>query len=581
VSLKTRFYENKRQHCSTERVVLRCGDDVIRFKTASLLLQFPTKASDLHFSNLFFVVTAPTVSLFYFIVVVLPFTFSFSNAQQIKMTSRLNRLINSSFSSNTTNNNSKVASSLPSHATTSATTSHNTSNKSIVPRRSVSRKSIFSAASSTLSLSAHSNHGDAWEAEWRNGPPSSTYHGSELIGQGTFGTVYRTKCPNTGEIVAIKRVLHNPQYKMRELDIMKRLQEVRHPNIIRLKHHFYNKASNVNPSAETYLHLVMDFIPETLASMIGLWNKNRKKAAPSSNAPGFLPLIKQASTSMRKTADNTESATPSEEVEASLSLSARDRDREMNVGCGEDGTFPFMLDAIYMFQLCRGLAHLHGLGIAHRDIKPQNILIDPHRNTLKICDFGSAKTLLQGETHLAYICSRYYRAPELILAGKNQVLYDYSIDIWAAGCVFAEMFLGQPLFPGISAADQIIEIANVLGSPSSYQLYAMDPEQKAVFRFPSMMARGLESVLPATCCSIETLDLLRSLLCYNPNDRIHMINACAHPYFTKFRENIGTLLRHDLVSMDICCFCPEELIYASEETTETLMIYSNVGRIAL
>lgn len=72
-----------------------------------------------------------------------------------------------------------------------------------------------------------------------------------------------------------------------------------------------------------------------------------------------------------------------------------------------------------MYQLFRSLAYIHSLGICHRDIKPQNLLLDPETAILKLCDFGSAKQLLHGEPNVSYICSRYYRAPELIFGAIN------------------------------------------------------------------------------------------------------------------------------------------------------------------
>lgn len=72
-----------------------------------------------------------------------------------------------------------------------------------------------------------------------------------------------------------------------------------------------------------------------------------------------------------------------------------------------------------MYQLFRSLAYIHSLGICHRDIKPQNLLLDPESAVLKLCDFGSAKQLLHGEPNVSYICSRYYRAPELIFGAIN------------------------------------------------------------------------------------------------------------------------------------------------------------------
>jgi serine/threonine protein kinase len=87
----------------------------------------------------------------------------------------------------------------------------------------------------------------------------------------------------------------------------------------------------------------------------------------------------------------------------------------------------FMDTRSYSLQLCAGLNYIHTAGICHRDIKPQNVLIDPAQRTLKVCDFGSAKILEPGQPNIAYICSRYYRAPELIFGAEE---YTTAIDVW-------------------------------------------------------------------------------------------------------------------------------------------------------
>lgn len=80
---------------------------------------------------------------------------------------------------------------------------------------------------------------------------------------------------------------------------------------------------------------------------------------------------------------------------------------------------PSIIVKLYAYQMMRSIAYIHARGICHRDIKPQNILIDTKYHVLKMCDFGSAKKLVPDEPNVSYICSRYYRAPELIF-GNSQ-----------------------------------------------------------------------------------------------------------------------------------------------------------------
>lgn len=98
---------------------------------------------------------------------------------------------------------------------------------------------------------------------------------------------------------------------------------------------------------------------------------------------------------------------------------------------------PLLYVKLYLYQLSRALAHIHSLGICHRDIKPQNLLVNPETQQLKLCDFGSAKALVKGEPNVAYICSRYYRAPELIFGSTD---YSTAIDVWSEGRFHAILY---------------------------------------------------------------------------------------------------------------------------------------------
>ena len=95
------------------------------------------------------------------------------------------------------------------------------------------------------------------------------------------------------------------------------------------------------------------------------------------------------------------------------------------------------------------------------------MLVNPASHILKVCDFGSAKRLEKGQINVSYICSRYYRAPELLFGATG---YSHCIDVWSVGCVAAELLLGQPLFPGDSGVDQLVEIIKVLGTPTRDQI---------------------------------------------------------------------------------------------------------------
>ena len=191
---------------------------------------------------------------------------------------------------------------------------------------------------------------------------------------------------------------------------------------------------------------------------------------------------------------------------------------------------PLLLIKLYMYQLLRSLAYIHSIGICHRDIKPQNLLLDPPSGVLKLIDFGSAKILIAGEPNVSYICSRYYRAPELIFGATN---YTTNIDIWSTGCVMAELMQGQPLFPGESGIDQLVEIIKVLGTPSREQIKTMNPNYME-HKFPQIRPHPFSKVFrPRT--PPDAIDLISRLLEYTPSARLTAIEALCHPFFDELR----------------------------------------------
>ncbi|KAL3615136.1 Shaggy-related protein kinase eta [Castilleja foliolosa] len=300
----------------------------------------------------------------------------------------------------------------------------------------------------------------------KNGEPKQTvsYMAERVVGAGTFGVVFQAKCIETGETVAIKKVLQDRQHKSRELQLMKTMD---HPNVVSLKHCFYSTTSQ----NELFLNLVMEYVPETMFDVLKHYSDAKKK----------MPLI---------------------------------------------------YVKLHTYQIFRGLAYLHSVaGVCHRDLKPQNVLVDPQTHQVKICDFGSAKVLVGGEANISYICSRFYRAPELIFGATE---YTTSIDIWSAGCVLAELLLGQPLFPGENAVGQLVEIIKVLGTPTREEVRCMNPNYND-FRFPQKKAHPWHKVFHKRMPP-EAIDLASRLLQYSPNLRCTALEACAHSFFDELRE---------------------------------------------
>ena len=289
-----------------------------------------------------------------------------------------------------------------------------------------------------------------------------------IIGHGTFGVVYRAKEEKTGEILAIKRVFQDKKYKNRELDILK---ELNHPNIIRLKHFFYTKGKKEGNEPEIFLNCVMDYLPQTLSRILSINYQSRKQLEP-------------------------------------------------------------FIAKLYAYQMMLSLKYLHSKGIAHRDIKPQNILVDQKTNKIKLCDFGSAKKLIQGQKSISYICSRFYRAPELIFGATD---YTIQIDVWSMGCVISELVLGRPLFLGATTSDQLVEIIRILGTPSMEDICSMNPHFKE-HKFPQVKPIPFDKIFKNRIIPEYFFDLLSKILVYNPQKRLTAEKALEHPYFDEIKK---------------------------------------------
>lgn len=179
-----------------------------------------------------------------------------------------------------------------------------------------------------------------------------------------------------------------------------------------------------------------------------------------------------------------------------------------------------------------GLEYLHSKSICHRDLKPANLLYDPTLVKVKICDFGCSKVLEDDKPSASYICSRYYRAPELILGAK---VYTTAIDMWSAACVIAEITSKKTLFRGFDSINhQLAQIIKTLGLPSTYQCVKMGVK---TFRFTGeIKCRKLADVLYEST-QFELIHLLSKILVYDPDKRLTASQALEHDYY----NNMGML----------------------------------------
>jgi len=248
------------------------------------------------------------------------------------------------------------------------------------------------------------------------------------------------------------------------------MKRLRHSNVVQLLYYFYTTGSS-DQNSEVYLNLVMDFVPENVYKQVRYYSTQRQ----------VMPLI---------------------------------------------------FTKLYIYQLFRALNYIHKDNICHRDIKPQNLLCNPNTGILKLCDFGSAKQLNPEESNVSYICSRYYRAPELILCAIH---YTCAIDVWSCGCVLGELLLNQPLFPGESGVDQLVEIIKILGTPSREQIDDMNPQAAQQFRFPPVRPHPWNRVFRQRTPQ-SAINLASVILEFSPQKRIQSIVALSHDFFIELRD---------------------------------------------
>ncbi|KAG8945135.1 Cyclin-dependent kinase catalytic subunit [Tulasnella sp. 424] len=295
------------------------------------------------------------------------------------------------------------------------------------------------------------------------------YSKLEKIGEGTYGVVYKARDITKNKVVALKKIRLEaedegvPSTAIREISLLKELDD---PNIVSLLDIVH---------ADNKLFLVFEFLD--------------------------LDLKKYMETVYAGSGD------------ASNPVVAR--------GLGKEVIQKFT------FQLIKGLHYCHAHRILHRDLKPQNLLIDSEGN-LKLADFGLARAFgIPLRTYTHEVVTLWYRAPEVLLGSRH---YSTAIDMWSVGCIMAEMIMkGTPLFPGDSEIDQIFRIFRIMGTPTEQTWPGVSqlPDYKPSFpRWHSQdLMTAVEGIDEVAC------DLLAQTLIYDSARRMSAKRALLHPYF--------------------------------------------------
>ncbi|CAN1853420.1 Cell division control protein 2 homolog A, partial [Linum perenne] len=301
------------------------------------------------------------------------------------------------------------------------------------------------------------------------------YEKVEKIGEGTYGVVYKARDRITNETIALKKIRLEqedegvPSTAIREISLLKEMQ---HGNIVRC----------------------------VLASI------NSIRAFP-------LDVVHS-------------------EKRLYLVFEYLDLDLKKHMdSCPEFGKDPRIVKFFYLqtflYQILRGIAYCHSHRVLHRDLKPQNLLIDRRTNALKLADFGLARAFgIPVRTFTHEVVTLWYRAPEILLGSRH---YSTPVDVWSVGCIFAEMVNQHPLFPGDSEIDELFKIFRIMGTPNEdiWPGVTSLPDFKS--SFPKWPSKDLATVVQTL--DLAGIDLLRKMLCLDPSKRITARTALEHEYF--------------------------------------------------
>lgn len=310
------------------------------------------------------------------------------------------------------------------------------------------------------------------------------YQKLEKIGEGTYGVVYKAKDRKTGKIIALKRIRLEaedegiPSTAIREISLLK---ELRHPNIVRYIIKYFSSSST---------NFLLFFL-----RLFDVVHAERK-----------LTLV----------------------------FEYLDQDLKKYLDVCEGG-LDLAIVKSFLYQLLTGVAYCHHHRVLHRDLKPQNLLIN-REGDLKLADFGLARAFgipVRSYTH--EVVTLWYRAPDVLLGSRK---YSTPVDIWSIGCIFAEMVNGTPLFKGTSEETQLDTIFRHLGTPNELSFPGINelPEWRNDFPNYPPPEGGISSLCPKL--DSQGVKLLESMLEYDPSKRITAPMALKHEFFNSLNESM-------------------------------------------
>lgn len=306
------------------------------------------------------------------------------------------------------------------------------------------------------------------------------YQKLEKIGEGTYGKVYKARDKNTGRLVALKKT----RLEMEEEGVPSTaLREVSLLQMLSTSNHVVKLlcVEHITENDKPVLYLVFEYLTTDLKKFMDSTGKG----------PKSTPMPKQQIKS-------------------------------------------------FMYQLIKGVAHCHNHGVMHRDLKPQNLLVDTENMCLKIADLGLGRAFsipIRSYTH--EIVTLWYRAPEVLLGCTH---YAPAVDMWSCAGIFAEMAQKQALLPGDCELQQLLHIFKLLGTPTE-EVWPGVTQLKDWHEFPKWHPTNLQDHFPTL--EPAGVDLMQQLFIYDPAKRINAKDALAHPYFDDLDKATIDLLENE------------------------------------